>query len=188
VKIPSLSVLAALAVSATACSHGPPPDFAPDPGLVARIVELRMTTGAEYACPGQSLRADYEAVLDDGTVVPFARRYDKDDPPALHVVLLDRRSGEAVSQEDGDWSTDADPLQSALGGFRLEASLRARPELTVSAVVAPEYSCLRHAFQQGPLHASPGSGNCDSYCAHVRSFALSLFFSYLPNPARRYQI
>lgn len=145
-KIPSLSVLAALAVSATACSHGPPPDFAPDPGLVARIVELRMTTGAEYACPGQSLRADYEAVLDDGTVVPFARRYDKDDPPALHVVLLDRRSGEAVSQEDGDWSTDADPLQSALGGFRLEASLRARPELTVSAVVAPEYSCLRHAF------------------------------------------
>jgi len=159
VKNPSFAALVALAASAAACSHKPPPDFAPDPGLVARIVELRMTTGAEYACPGQSLRADYEAVLDDGTVEPFSRTYDEDRPPALHVVFLERRSAEAVSQEDGDWSTDPDPLRSALGGFRLEASLRARPELTASAVVAPEYSCLRHTFHfAGSTGPTGGAG------------------------------
>lgn len=145
-NIRPLPALTPLVWLATACSHGPPADFAPDPGLVERIVEIRMTTAA-FACPGGGIRADYEAVLDDGTVVPFARKYDEDRPPQLHVVFLERRSEEAAPQEDGDWSTDPDPLLSAMHGFRLHAALSARPSLTASATVGPEYSCLRHAFQ-----------------------------------------
>jgi hypothetical protein len=156
VNIRPLPALTSLVWLVTACSHKPPADFAPDPGLVARIVEIQMTTAAAYACPGQGIRADYEAVLDDGTVVPFARTYDKDRPPPLHVVFLDRRSEEAASQEDGDWSTDPDPLRSAVDGFRLHASLRARPELSASATVAPEYSCLGTRFSSPARPAGTG--------------------------------
>src|SRR5262245_42190056 len=61
----------------------PPPSFAPDPGLVQQIRELRMTT-ATSACPGESFAATYTAVLNDGSVVPFETRYDEDHPPRLH--------------------------------------------------------------------------------------------------------
>src|SRR5512145_2297155 len=57
----------------SACSHKPPPDFAPDPGLVARIDSIRMIVPAA-ACPGTTIPASYEAVLDDGSLVPFANR------------------------------------------------------------------------------------------------------------------
>jgi hypothetical protein len=130
-----------------ACSSGPPPDFAPDPGLVARIVDIRLQPREAWACPGQTIVVDYEAELDDGSVIPFARSYDEDRPPALHVVFLRRTSAEAEPQGDGDWSTYSDPLLSVTDGFRLQAELAARPGLTASAVVAPDYSCLRHAFR-----------------------------------------
>lgn len=131
-------------VLAVGCSHKPPADFAPDPGLVQRIKEIRIVTATSWACPGQVINASYEAVLDDDSRVPFATKYDKDRPPRLHVVFLERRSNEAYSQQDGDWVTDRDPLFSALSGFRLAATLKARPELTVTEVVEPEYSCLPH--------------------------------------------
>ena len=63
-----------------ACTHRPPPDFAPDPGLVARIRAIDMRV-PQRACPGQSFPASYDAVLDDGARIPFAARYDKKHPP-----------------------------------------------------------------------------------------------------------
>lgn len=137
----------ALAVLAACSSSKPPPDFAPDPGLVAQIREIRIHPRTEWACPGQTITTDYDAVLANGSILPFARSYDEDNPPALHVVFLRRTSPSAQSQQDGDWSANPDPLVSALDGFRLEVAVVARPELTASVVIAPEYSCLPHTFR-----------------------------------------
>jgi hypothetical protein len=150
------SVALAIVSVLVACASKPPPDFAPDPALVARIEAIRVVPRTEYACPGGRIRADYEAVLDDGTVLPFSRDYDDDNPPSLHVVFLSRLSPEAASHEDGDWTADRDPLRSAMEGFRLTAVLRARPELTATAVVAPEYSCVPHAFGFSGATGLPG--------------------------------
>src|SRR5207249_3146490 len=76
----------------TACSHKPPADFAPDPGLVAQVRDIRIVTTQARACPGATLQASYEAVLTDGTRVPFARAYDKKHPPRPHVGLPARSS------------------------------------------------------------------------------------------------
>ncbi len=139
-----------LAVGLSACGSKPPPDYAPDPGLVARISELQMLT-ADRACPGRTVRAEYQAVLEDGRVMPFARKYDDDNPPPLHVVFLRRWSPEAVSEEDGDWDLASDPLRTVMDGFRLHAEMKTDPSLTVTRVVAPEYSCMPHAFRfDGP--------------------------------------
>src|SRR3989475_12857010 len=91
-----------LAVVLSGCSHAPPADFAPDPGLVAQIRDIRIVTTYTRACPGATVTANYEAGLADGARVPFSRSYDKKHPPRLHVVFLDRESPDAVSQEDGD--------------------------------------------------------------------------------------
>jgi len=128
------------------CSHAPPPDFAPDPGLVAQIRDIRIITGYARACPGAVMPTSYEAVLADGSRVPFARSYDKKHPPRLHVVFLDRESPDAVSQEDGDWVTNVNPLTTVNTGFRLTATLRARPSATNTTVIPPDYSCMRHSF------------------------------------------
>jgi len=136
------SALALPAVVA-GCAKGPPPDFAPDPGLVARITELRMEV-PPFACPGQTIPATYVAVLDDGSELPFATSYDEDHPPALHVVFLSRVAPAATALGNGNWAAAPDPLASAVEGFRLRAMLRARPGLVADAVVAPEYACLDH--------------------------------------------
>jgi hypothetical protein len=128
------------------CSHAPPPDFAPDPGLVAQIRDIRIVAGYARACPGIVIPTSYEAVLADGSRVPFSRSYDKNHPPRLHVVFLDRESPDAVSQQDGDWVTNVNPLTTVNTGFRLTATLRARPSATNTIVIPPDYSCMRHSF------------------------------------------
>src|SRR5467141_4864149 len=110
---------------ALACSHAPPEGFAPDPGLVAQIRDIRIVTAYARACPGAVIPASYEAVLTDGSRVPFSRSYDKKHPPRLHVIFLDRESPDAVSQEDGDWVAERDPLVTVTTGYRLTATLRA---------------------------------------------------------------
>ncbi len=129
-----------------ACSHAPPPDFAPDPGLVAQIRDIRIVTSYARACPGSVIAASYEAVLASGERVTFARSYDKKHPPRLHVVFLDRESPDAVSQEDGDWVTERDPLATVSTGFRLTATLRANSKVTSTVVVPPYYGCMPHTF------------------------------------------
>jgi len=147
-------VVLALALTAAlgACSRrGPPPDYAPDPALVARIEEIRMHVWPPQVCPGETVQAEYTAIMDDGSAIPFVTWYDRDDPPPLHVLFLRRTSLEAVSRGDGGWHTDADPLKSAVDGFRLRAEMRHRPDLVAEAVVAPEYSCTPYAFGfEGP--------------------------------------
>jgi len=138
------------------CSHAPPPDFAPDPGLVSQIRDIRIVTGYTRACPGAVIPTSYEAVLADGARVPFARSYDKKHPPRLHVVFLDRESPDAVTQEDGDWVTNGNPLATVTTGFRLTATLLAKPSASNTIVVPPDYSCMRHAFTFSGEPGGPG--------------------------------
>ena len=145
-----------------ACSHAPPPDFAPDPGLVARMREIQITTLQSRACPGAAVQASYDAVFDDGTHIPFQRAYDKKHPPRLHMVFLDRSSSEATSTNDGNWVTAQDPLLSASTGYRLRAFLKEKPSIQGTVTVAPDYTCAPHAFgfageQGGPAQAG-GNG------------------------------
>ncbi len=132
-------------VVAAACSHGPPPDFAPDPGLVAQIREIRMVTNTR-ACPGETFGATYTAVLNDGALVSFETRYDRKHPPRLHVTFLYRTSDEATPLEGGAWAADPDALTSAVTGFRLTASLKAKPSVTTTTALTPDYTCLPHTF------------------------------------------
>ena len=140
-------IVVALAGAVAGCGSKPPPDFAPDPGLLARIEVIRIIPRADFACPGGTIRTDYEAVLDDGPVLPFSRDYDGDNPPALHVMFLSRQSSEAASHGNGDWTADRDVLLSAMDGFTLTAVMRDRPDLTATVTVAPEYSCQPHTFR-----------------------------------------
>src|SRR5437763_499343 len=144
------------------CSHAPPADFAPDPGLVAQIRDIRIVTSYARACPGSVIAASYEAVLASGERVTFARSYDKKHPPRLHVVFLDRESPDAVSQEDGDWVTERDPLATVSTGFRLTATLRANSHVTSTVVVPPYYGCMPHTFtfsgEPGGAGAAGGNG------------------------------
>ncbi|GBD32756.1 hypothetical protein HRbin33_01730 [bacterium HR33] len=161
-------LLVASGTALSGCSRRPPPDFRPDPGLVERIREIHINPALSAVCPGEVIPTHYQAVLDDGTVLPFERRYDRRNPPALHVVFLGRSSREAVSQEDGDWVTDPDPLLSVMTGFRLSVFLRAKPSINAFKVVAPEYSCLRNAFVFVGPPGDPGQPGGDGPDITVR--------------------
>jgi hypothetical protein len=128
------------------CAKKPPPDYAPDPGLVARIDSVRIIV-PRAVCPGVTIPASYEAVLDDGSLIPFSTRYDKNHPPPLHVVFLTRYSPAAIALESGGWATTDDPLASAMDGFQLEVILRAKPSVIGRATVEPAYGCAGHAFR-----------------------------------------
>ena len=131
----------------TACGpKQPPADFAPDPTLVDRIAEIRMHTQVQFACPGRTIAARYEAVLNDGSIVPFSREYDEDNPPPLHVVFLRRTSPDAYPEQNGNWDTVDDPLATVMAGFRLRAELRANATLVAEATIAPEYRCLPNRY------------------------------------------
>src|SRR5256714_7929679 len=131
---------------ALGCSHAPPEGFAPDPGLVAQIRDIRIVTSYARACPGGVIPVSYEGGLASGERVSFSRSYDKKHPPRLHVVFLDRESPDAVSKEDGDWVTERDPLATVSTGFRLTATLRANSRITNTVVVPPDYRCMPHTF------------------------------------------
>jgi hypothetical protein len=143
-----------MVLAVVGCSHGPPPGFAPDPGLLARIKDLLLTVSPDRVCPGEPIHATYEAVLDDGSAVLFEHRYDKDHPPPLHVMFLRRTSPAATPLENGDWVADRDPLLSAMDGLRLNVFLRDKPSVNKSVVVPPEYSCAPHVF----TFAGPAGG------------------------------
>src|SRR5207247_1545790 len=138
------------------CSHKPPEDFAPDPGLVGQIRDIRIVTAYARACPGSTIPTTYEAVLADGSRVPFSRTYDKKHPPRLHVIFLDRESPDAVSQEDGDWVAERDPLVTVTTGYRLTATLRANSRITNTVVVPPDYRCMPHTFVFSGDAGGPG--------------------------------
>lgn len=150
------AITAATLVSA--CAHRPPADFAPDPGLVARIRGIRIRA-PQSACPGQSFAVTYDAVLDDGSYVAFDTRYDRKHPPRLHVVFLDRDSPDATPLQDGGWSAEPDPVRTVSTGFHISVTLRAKPTVTGTATLVPDYSCIPHQFRfEGPPASEANSG------------------------------
>src|SRR5437660_3138139 len=151
-----------------ACSHAPPEGFAPDPGLVGQIRDIRIVTAYARACPGSTIPTTYEAVLADGSRVPFSRTYDKKHPPRLHVIFLDRESPDAVSQEDGDWVAERDPLVTVTTGYRLTATLRADSRITNTVVVPPDYGCVPHTFVFSGEPGGPGEAGEPGPDATVR--------------------
>lgn len=155
--------LLTLVFAVMACGPSrPPADFAPDPSLVEEITAIRMYPQTDAVCTGANLPMRYTAVLRNGTELPFETRYDEDDPPALHVIMLERRSVEAEPRRDGDWDMASDPLLTAMSGFRLGAVLKVKPTLAATTVIAPSYDCHRRAFRfagrGGPRGSSGGSG------------------------------
>ena len=109
------------------------------------------------ACPGETFGATYTAVLNDGALVPFETRYERKHPPRLHVTFLERTSSEATPLEGGAWAADPDALTSAVTGFRLTASLKAKPSVTTTAALTPDYGCMPHAFGfRGAGAGAPG--------------------------------
>jgi hypothetical protein len=152
------TVVAGLPLVFFACAKKPPADFAPDPGLVGRIDSIRIIVPSAV-CPGATIPAQYEAVLDDGSLIPFATKYDDDHPPPLHVVFLSRYSPAAVALENGYWATSDDPLSSALEGVPLQVIFRAKPGVIGRATVAPVYGCAEHAFRfEGATGGRGGQG------------------------------
>jgi hypothetical protein len=149
-------VLGALVV---ACSRKPPADFAPDPGLVSELRQIRINTMSGRACPGAMIAADYVGVHESGLHMPFERRYDRDRPPRLHISFLTMTSPDAGAREDGNWVAHPDPLRTAMTGFRLNAFLRARPSVNGATTLEPEYSCLpmAHVFE-GQAGQDGGAG------------------------------
>jgi len=152
---------------AAACSHAPPADFAPEPGLVDRIKEIRLTAPPQV-CPGETFGVTYAAVLEDGAIVPFESRYDKKHPPRLHVVFLDRSSDEATPLENGAWAATRDPFATITSGFHLAATLKQKPSLRATATVDPEYSCMPHAFSFQGVSGDRGSAGGDGPDVTVR--------------------
>src|SRR5256885_15050812 len=106
--------------------------------------------------------------IPDGSRVPSPLSYEKNPPPRLHVIFLARTSPEAVTQQDGDWVTDADPLVSATTGFRLTATLQAKPSVTNTVVVPPDYRCMPHAFVFSGEPGGPGESGGNGPDATVR--------------------
>jgi hypothetical protein len=141
-----LRCLASLSIMTACIQYPPPANLAPDPRLVDRIREIRITATPMSVCPGAAIQASYVAVLDDGTLVPFERTYSSKHPPKLHVNFLELSSKEATSDDDANWVSDQNPIKSATSGIRLNAALKAKPVVQGTATVAPKYDCAHHAF------------------------------------------
>ena len=149
-------VSACLALVGIACAPKPPSDFAPSTTLVQQIREIRIIPQAPRACPGTTIHATYEAILADGSTVPFAESYSRKQPPTLHVQFLELHSPDAVARDNGDWAAEADPLATISTGFRLTAALRADPKITNTIVVPPTYECMDHRFILSGTSGGPG--------------------------------
>ena len=135
---------------------------------MGQIRDIRIVTAYARACPGSTIPTTYEAVLADGSRVPFSRTYDKKHPPRLHVIFLDRESPDAVSQEDGDWVAERDPLVTVTTGYRLTATLRANSRITNTVVVPPDYRCMPHTFVFSGDAGGPGEAGEPGPDATVR--------------------
>jgi hypothetical protein len=107
------------------------------------------------------IQASYQAVIDDGTRVPFIRSYDKKHPPRLHSSFLSYTSPEASGTRDGNWSTSQNAVASAVTGFRLTATLNSKPSIQHTIVVPPDYSCALHTFTFAGNSGGPMQGGAN---------------------------
>jgi hypothetical protein len=153
--------LPALVAICAGCSHRPPADYAPDPGLLSHIRDIEITVTPGPVCPGGMIQASYQAVIDDGTRVPFIRSYDRKHPPRLHVSFLSYTSLEASGTRDGNWATSQNAVATATTGYRLTATLASKPSITHTIVVPPDYSCMPHAFTFSGSAGGPMQGGAN---------------------------
>src|SRR5438445_415614 len=89
-----------------ACSHAPPEGFAPDPGLVGQIRDIRIVTAYARACPGSTIPTTYEAVLADGSRVPFHVLLDATAVPTADWLVIESRGGRSGTGVTGSKGTD----------------------------------------------------------------------------------
>jgi len=102
-----------------------------------RVRAIRLNLSETRICPGQRIHASYAAVLDDGSTRAL-------DGGALAILT---RQGDAVQPVDGgEWTSDPDPLASAVTGFRLSVWLTANPAVTAETTLVPVYSCSPRSF------------------------------------------
>lgn len=168
-----MAVTAVIWSLASACSSGPPPGFAPDPGLVTRMESIEMIPSSRTLCPGGEVQMDYYAVMEDGARIPFETRYDEDNPPTLHMVMLNRFGRDVTPQGNGSWRARRDPLRTAMSGFELNASLKVNPSIAGAEVLEPEYSCVQNAFSFSGRNGSRGQAGRNGQDVVVRIGILS---------------
>jgi hypothetical protein len=72
------------------------------------------------------------------------------------LSLLARDGTAAEPQDDGAWRTNANPLISAVTGFRLSAALRADSSVHTDTVVAPIYGCLPSSISLAAVDSRDG--------------------------------
>ena len=103
-----------------------------------QIRALRIVPASARACPGEVIRAQYEAQLSDGSRTSVARA-------DLSSLVL-RGVAAGPQPRDGSWQTSAEPLLSAASGFRLSAILASDTTVRADTTVAPTYECVRSSF------------------------------------------
>ena len=127
----ALTVACAPGISGVSTS-APPSTNAP---LVRRDVrDLEIIPATKTVCPGQPISVRYRALLGDASRV---------DLTSNDLSSLALRGIAAQPTANGSWNTSANPLESAVSGFRLSVSLATDPGVHADTVIVPSYNCQR---------------------------------------------
>jgi hypothetical protein len=112
-----------------------PTTASPGPATARRdIRDLAIIPSAKSVCPGQPVSVRYQAILGDGSRVDLGQN---------ELSRLALRGIAAEPAPNGSWSTSANPLESAVSGFRLSVSLATDPGVHADTVIVPSYTCNR---------------------------------------------
>lgn len=96
------------------------------------IRSLTILPSSARACPGEMISARYDATTASGRRVTLT---------GANLQLLERSGSGVSARADGSWATDANPLVTAMTGFRLHAALKSDSMIRADTVVAPTYGC-----------------------------------------------
>jgi len=84
------------------------------------------------ACPGEIIATRYEATTAVGGRITLT---------GANLQLVERSGTSVNARSDGNWVADADPLSSAMTGFRLHAALKGDSTIRADTMVVPTYHC-----------------------------------------------
>lgn len=133
----SAGLVASLLLSA--CTHRPAGvSTAPTP---RDIRALSIVPASSRVCPGQAITAQYVARLGDGSRVSLTH---------ADLSLLVLRGVTAEPLRDGTWQTSAEPLVSAVSGFRLSAALASDTSVRADTTIVPTYECIHTSIELPP--------------------------------------
>ena len=133
------AALVCLAGCAAGAPHVSPATSSSGKGAADRreVRDLAIIPAAKSVCPGQPITVRYQAVLGDGSRV---------DLTSSDLSRFTLRGIAAEPSATGSWSTNANPLESAVSGFRLSISLATDPGVHADTVIIPSYACQRPAI------------------------------------------